>query len=799
MRVKFCEENGIILISERELIKTARRGISQTVPLDENEVDFHEGSRYIKSKLGKIGSPERITHKIEIDGYTFEIITKADSVKGNEITKIFESYFNVHRPKSDEKAQARGEAFIFAYIYAKNNGLSSILINCILVNESSGEFHEYKENVKFEVLERFFFKCVEKITVYARPEIERVTVRAPSMRSLRFPYKSLRESQKEFIETAHRALLHGTTLFATAPTGTGKTVSALYPSIRAMGEGKISKVFYLTPKGTTALAAKECIELFCKQSFTIKAIILTAKDKICTNSNICREKKSECKYLQNNNLVKAARELYDSGIAVVTEKDVRECAKRNLVCPYELSLTYSELCDLVICDFNYLFDTNVYIRRFFDEGGDYAFLIDEAHNLPDRAREMYSAELSLSELYGLSENELVSEHSKLKSATQVAACQFKDVLYPYISEDVYTYDDGRKEAFAHLCEVPEALHLSIRDLYFTLEQALFESYAAHDNEKEVRTRLLRGYAYKIESFYNALCRFSSSYELFIRLDGENITAKVFCIDPSEAIRERLSKGRGAIFFSATLSPLYYYKSVLGNDSTASLLNLPSPFDSSQLSVSIMDKISTRFSEREDTLSAICRVIAASISPKRGNYMIFSPSFEYSERLYAAFRSKYPKLNVLLQRRNMSKQEKEDFLSEFKKDSPSYLIGFCVMGGIYSEGIDLAGNSLIGAIVVGIGMPSLSFEREAIKAYFDEKFDEGKQFAYLYPGMNRVLQAAGRVIRREDDRGIIVLIDDRFSDPVYKKVIPSLWKNMKFISKAEELCETVKRFWSESDS
>ena len=196
-----------------------------------------------------------------------------------------------------------------------------------------------------------------------------------------------------------------------------------------------------------------------------------------------------------------------------------------------------------------------------------------------------------------------------------------------------------------------------------------------------------------------------------------------------------------------------------------MLEVSSPFDPSQLSVTIMDKVSTRFSEREDTLGVVCRVIAATVSAKRGHYMIFSPSFAYNEALSRAFSSKYPKIKIITQTKDMSAADKREFLESFKREENTYLIAFCVMGGIYSEGVDLAGDSLIGAVVVGIGMPSLSYEREAVAEYYDEKYEMGKQYAYIYPGMNRVFQAAGRVIRREDDRGVIVLIDNRFDDPI----------------------------------
>jgi Rad3-related DNA helicase len=327
-----------------------------------------------------------------------------------------------------------------------------------------------------------------------------------------------------------------------------------------------------------------------------------------------------------------------------------------------------------------------------------------------------------------------------------------------------------------------------------VEEEIYKNLSAKDEEKEKRLKLLYTYYYKLKNFRSVMQSFDSSYEMFIFFEGGEVRAKLFAVDPGREISKRLEKGKAAIFFSATLTPLYYYKSVLGGDGSSETLTVDAPFDPSQLSVCIMDRISTRYSEREDTLLAVCRAIAATVSAKRGNYMVFSPSFAYSEALAEIFARKYPKIKVISQTPDMSRTEKEEFLAEFSKEDKSYLIAFCVMGGIYSEGIDLAGDSLIGAVVVGIGMPGLSYEREAIAAYYDEKYEEGKQFAYIYPGMNRVLQAAGRVIRREDDRGVIVLIDDRFDDPIYKKIIPKLWHNMKFIGDPKELREELDEFW-----
>ena len=795
MRVKFNEQDGVLLISERELVKTARREISISVPLDEDELKLNPASLYTKRRLLLQSDGLEIRERVFIGEYEFEILARMDGVSKNVLTKVFEGDLNPKRLRKDEKAEARGEAYIFAYLYLKRHSYNSVTLEIIYVNQNSGEFIKESESVTKAALEAFFTKCAHKITIYAGPEIERVKLRAPSMNGVKFPYKAIREPQREFMQSVYRAISHGTTLFANAPTGTGKTAAVLYPAIRALGEEKITKCFYLTPKGTTMIAAKECIELFCKQKVKIKAIVLTAKEKICINRSVCKNSREDCKYIKNNALGLAALKLYNLDIPVITNKEIKNVSEEVGVCPYELSLAYSELCDVIICDFNYLFDTRVYIRRFFDEGGEYLFLIDEAHNLPDRAREMYSSEISNFELSIPCESILISEHSEFKRTIKAAEAEFYNILYPFVSEEMHEGENGEKTAFAHLKEVPDALFPLFERLLTSCDEALFESYKQKDENASQRTNLVREYGYRVSAFYKAICRFSSSYELFVFFENGALRAKAFCIDTGADIVERLKRGRAAVFFSATLSPLYYYKSVLGGDGSSEILSVDSPFDPSQLSVSIVDSVSTRYSEREDTLLAVSKIIAATVSPRRGNYMVFCPSFEYAERLYKVFRSKYPKINIILQERNMTKKEKEDFLLQFKSEDKSYLIGFCVMGGIYSEGVDLAGDSLIGAVVVGIGMPNLSYEREAIQSYYDEKYEEGKQFAYLYPGLNRVLQAAGRVIRREDDRGVIVLIDDRFADPLYKKTVPTLWRGMKFIKDAASLNENIKRFWN----
>ena len=789
--MRYDSEKNLLHLSVRELVSYARRGISGYTPFDEEEPEFL--SSYEEKNVSK-DNKCLLYREFCIDNYHFVVYGSPECAEENNIKYIAKIPTIRDTNKSEVKKQAKGEAFILGALYLYQNGNSFKELNLTIqyFAKDTYESQEVRETVSRDKLFGFFEKCSGAILSAAKSEIERVTQRLPSMKNIKFPYGKIRYGQDEFMRAAYKALSHKTRLYAAAPTGTGKTVSALFPAIRAMGNGKCDKVFYLTPKHTTALAAKDCIEKISSTGAKIRSVILRAKERLCKNSLVCKESKKACKKLSSGRMNEAVMALFDENIPTVTPDDISLFADKYEVCPYELSLTYSELCDVIICDFNYLFDPHVYIRRFFSSGGNYAFLVDEAHNLAERAREMYSAQISLSELS--MPLEFLGDLSPLKKAAEKASAEFSNLLLPLLRDEMREDKNGIMHGAYHTRALPGELYPLFEKLISVAEDELFSAFGAKDEEKNVRISFIRDYLYKISKFYKALVRFDDGFELFAFIDGDELRAKIFCLDTGGVISKCLDLGSGAVLFSGTLSPISYYRSVLGADRSSYSLEISSPFASEQLSVSFMDKITTRFSEREDSLPAVLRVIAATLSARRGNYMIFSPSFAYSDALSRAFAKKYPKIKVISQKPNMTAKEKDEFLSEFSKADGSYLAAFCVMGGIYSEGIDLVGDKLIGAIIVGIGMPSLSYEREAIAAYYQEKFDSGIEYAYIYPGMNRVLQAAGRVIRTENDRGVIVLIDDRFDDPIYKKTAPSLWRGMEFLPDAKILKERLEDFW-----
>ncbi len=794
--MKYCTDTKRLAIGIYEFILTAKRGISPYLCKDENEptppLSLHN-ENVVFLDFSRSGYSFRLYCDIAASGENMTFPVR--SLRGS--------------PDKEEKSLSRGIGYILALMdrctpteVEDDKGYRFKIADpekkshvCISYVSSRGEIGEvHTETVGVNKLLSFFEKCAEALPDHAKAEIERVTVRMPSMKDAKFPYREMRDGQKDFIKAAYRTIAKGGELFAIAPTGTGKTVSALFPAIRAIGDGRADKAFYLTPKTTTAKAAKECLELFSENGVKVRGIVLSAKERLCQRRLSCRDGYNLCPTLEKNSMTKAVLELFSKNLAVVDRDSLLAVAEAYTVCPYELALSYSELCDVIICDFNYLFDTRVYIRRFFSNGGNFAFLIDESHNLADRAREMYSAKISKSDIDSILNDELIAEASAVRAAARELSASFQSILFPIIKDELREDKDGAKSGAYHSKSLPQELYSAFLKAKEATEAELTSSCRAKDEENGRRARRIKDYIYILDSFLGAMERFDEHYELFLFYENGMLSAEIFCLDTGVAIRQRLNLGRSAVFFSGTLSPIEYYKEILGADNSSGVLNVESPFAPEQLSVSVISHVSTRFNQRDDTLFSICRYIAATLSAKRGNYMIFSPSFAYCEKLYSAFTAKYPKIRAILQKPEMTSEQKRDFLAEFEKNDGTYLAAFCVTGGIYSEGIDLTGDKLIGAVIVGVGLPTPSFEREAISAYYDEKSENGKLYSYIYPGMNKVLQAAGRVIRCEEDRGVIVLIDDRFDDPIYKSCAPYLWRDMKYFTDPKALNEHIKSFW-----
>ena len=778
--MRFDKESGEIVLQAAELVRLARIR-RRTRPLPD---ETPEGGP------GRAGEPvvDRYEHGVRRYRVTGELV-----FDGEDLVLFARVPGNPARPDPELVRQTRGEGFCLLAMANRAGQARSGSFKVVYLSPS-GETFEVRETPKGEDLDRFYARLFESVEQDAAHEIERVEKRLPSMAKAVFPYPNVREGQRELISSAYKAIRGGYSLYACAPTGIGKTASVLFPAVRAMGEGFCDKIFYLTPKNTAALAAVDAAERLAKAGADLRVLLLSAKERICPNDQICREIGGERCPLSRSAPARedeAALELLDAGKTTVDLALLRKTGEKYKVCPYELALRYAEYADIVICDYNYLFHPRVALRRFFSERGEWCFLCDEAHNLIDRARKLYSLDLPLTFFDAF--RPAAEQNPRLKATLDGTVSALRAILSPLVADSVETDGEGIKRGFYRRRDIPEGLPDALADLSDVCLAVLEERKLPPDILAG-----LRDATYDLAEAVAKLGRYSSRFVSFITLHGDALTYRALCLDPSEAIASRLALGRSAVFFSATMTPTAYYRNVLGGRSTDDELDLPSPFDPSQFCVSVLDRIGTRYSEREDTLKAVARAVLTTVKAKPGNYLVFCPSFAYLDRLAEEVGRLAPGLETVKQGRRMDRRERQAFLDRFAEDNRRALLGFTVVGGIYGEGVDLVGRRLIGAIVVGVGLPQPTPENEAIREYYDDVLEAGREYAYVYPGMNRVLQAAGRVIRREDDRGVAVLIDDRFAEPLYRRLMPNHWRGLKYVGDLKSLSHLLGRFWGGRD-
>jgi DNA excision repair protein ERCC-2 len=565
-------------------------------------------------------------------------------------------------------------------------------------------------------------------------------------------------------------------LLVEAATGIGKTVAVLYPAVKSFAEKVNQKIFYLTARTTGQVAAEKALDELRVKGLRLKSVTLTAKDKICfCPDSACHP--DECEYARGhydriNDAVKAifAKDAF-------TREQIVATAGAYRVCPFEFSLDLSLWADCIICDYNYVFDPRVYLRRFFhEENGDYIFLIDEAHNLVDRSREMFSAEIFKQPVLDM-RRQLKNELPHIfKALGRINAWLVK----------------ARKkceESGNPLAEKspPDELIPLLRSFLFITERWLSR------NIKTVFRECLLDLYFTISGFIRVADQYDECYTTCYEKIGKNLKIKLFCIDPSVHLAKAMSRCRAAVLFSATMTPMDYFKQILGCDAAARHLILHSPFPGENLGLFISDRISTYYRQRDQTVPQLSRAISALVEQKKGNYLLYFPSYEYMRKVYHSFASRNPKIQTILQTPGMSEPERGTFLKRFSDDNLQTLVGFAVMGGIFGEGIDLVGNRLVGAVIIGVGLPGISLERELIKDYFTRTLSGGFEYAYLYPGINRVLQAAGRVIRTEKDRGVVLLIDQRYARYQYKSLLREEWDPV-WVRDPEQLVSGLRKFW-----
>ena len=774
-----------IRISVRNLVEFIFRSgdIDNRIGKGVQKEAMQEGSRMHRKIQGRMGIEYRaeVPLKLEVpqeqyilvlEGRADGIITNAEGVTIDEIKCMYTDVTRFEEPIFVHKAQA----MCYAYIYALQNDLDQISVQMTYCDLDTEEIRRFQESFSFSWLKKWFLDMIEAYRKWTDFQFVWRKVRQASIQTLEFPF-SYRDGQRKLVGDVYRTINRKKILFIQAPTGTGKTISTLFPAIRAVGENLGDKIFYLTAKTITRTVAKDTCDLLKSHGYQGKVIVLTAKEKMCPceemdcNPSNCPRAKGH--YDRVNDAV------YD---LITTEDDftrerMLEQAEKYQVCPFEMSLDASLYADVIICDYNYVFDPNVYLKRFFSEGekGDYIFLVDEAHNLVERGREMYSAVLVKEEI--LAVKKLVrGKDRKLEAALE--KCNRQMLEWKRKCEKYVVYESIGAFAFSLM------RLMSLLDVFLQSRGEMPERKAITD------------FYLNLRHFMNMFERVDENYVLYSDFDEENrFCLHLYCVNPSVNLQECLERGNSTVFFSATLLPVNYYKNLLSSKKDNYAVYADSAFREEQRLLFIGRDVSSLYTRR--TIGEFRRIalyIQQVLRAKKGNYLIFFPSYRFMEDVYEQFLAVNEReVDCIMQSGNMNEAEREEFMQEFAESREKSLAAFCVLGGIFSEGIDLKEDLLIGVLIVGTGLPQICTQREILKEYYQEENGQGFDYAYQYPGMNKVLQAAGRVIRTASDRGIIGLLDERFLRNDYRQLFPREWSQYE-VHTLESLPGALENFW-----
>lgn len=725
-----------------------------------------------------------------------ESVVTIDEIKGT-----YRDVAKMKAPVPVHLAQAK----MYAYIYGSRQALRTVRVRMTYCNIDTEEIKYFHEEYSLFELRLWFEDVMEQYRKWADYESEWRALRQASIREMEFPFP-YREGQRDLVKYVYQTIYHKKKLFIEAPTGVGKTISTVFPSIKAMAEGMGDKLFYLTAKTITRTVAENTFEILRRNGLNFKSVILTAKDKICfMEETECNP--DHCPYAKGHydRINDAVYGLLTS-VHSFTRESIEEFARKHKVCPFELCLDMSLFADGVVCDYNYVFDPHVYLKRFFGDGmkGNYIFLVDEAHNLLDRGREMYSAVLCKEDFLALKKNIVQAAQKETAGRLSGFAPQLEKQL-----------EKCNKELLLLKRECENALIVEYIDSFVQALirlSATVDKYLDEHDDSIVRKDILNFY-FEISHFLEIYERVNDNYVMYTQMQSDgSFILKLFCVNPAENLGECMGRGRSTILFSATLLPIQYYKKLLGGRPEDYEVYARSIFNSEKRALYIGSDVTSKYTRRSETeYYNIARYIDEIVKNRHGNYMVFFPSHAFLEEVYRCYTAYFAdeSRECILQEDYMDEEAREAFLARFEGneqcdlsdvvkmdievEEEKILIGFCVMGGIFGEGIDLKHDSLIGAIVVGTGLPQVCFEREIVKEYFDLGGENGFDYAYRYPGMNKVLQAAGRVIRTAEDVGIIALLDERFLQQTYQRMFPREWEHLEPVTK-ETVAKKVERFW-----
>ena len=835
-----------IRLAVRQLVEF----LLQTGDIDSRFAGFdraNEGARIhrkLQKQAGEGYQPEVfLSGSREVDGIRCTVEGRADGIfTDSEGRTVIDEIKTTGVPSGEISAELNfchwAQGMVYASLYAAQQDLPEAAVRLTYYQIDDDKIFYFTRYFSSDELEDFFLGLLRQYAPWARRQLDWDAARAASLQAMRFPYASYRPGQRALAGEVYRACKTGREagkggfrLFCQAPTGTGKTMSALFPSLKAMGEGTGEKLFYFTARTTARAAAEDAVVLLrqANPGLVFRSVTLTAKEKVCLAKNeagrpVCMPE--ACPYARGyyDRRKEALAALLDGG-GQLDRPAIEAAARQFTVCPFELGLDLSDWADLVIGDYNYLFDPTVHLRRFFELAGDWIFLIDEAHNLPDRAREMYSASFAKSSIAEAKRALLRGKNALkghllradrellvLRRAVEALAPRRRTEAGP---ESVPASEPPQAEQLGFFDQppaakktapspaLPEPLYAQdgtvffrelppavVRPLYSLLPP--LQDWLEHNPDDPAHEQLLDLY-FSLHDLLRTADRYDEHSVTQLTARGSELTIRLLCLDPSAFVDESLACGRTSVLFSATLIPPAYYKKVLGCGG-ARAVALESPFPPGNLGLYCLPGISTRYRHREASVGPISDALAALAQSKVGNYLAFFPSYAYLRQVWADFTARYPGIRTIAQESGLDEAGRAAFLARFAPDPAETLLGFGVLGGVFGEGVDLVGSRLIGCAIVGVGLPQVSPRQEMLRRYFDDKDGCGFDYAYRFPGMNKVLQAAGRVIRTEQDRGVVLLLDDRFAQEGYRRLFPRHWAHLQYLPGAGALRQALRSFW-----
>lgn len=841
---------------------------------------MQEGSRIHRMIQRRMGAEYQAEVPLKVSfeekGYLLTVEGRADGIIHHENRVIIDEIKGIYRDPARWKEPLPlhlAQAKCYACIYGRQQKLQNIQVRMTYCHIPTEQLRYFYMDYALSELEEWFDGLMDSYRKWADYGWSWKQKRQKSIQGLKFPFP-YREGQRELVTDVYKTIYHKKKLFLEAPTGVGKTVSTIFPAVQAVGQGKGDKIFYLTAKTITRTVADDTFRLLREKGLHFKSVILTAKEKICfMEETECNP--DYCPYARGHydRINDAVYDLLTSQESFSREM-IEEYAGKHRVCPFEMCLDMSLFADAVICDYNYLFDPHVYLKRFFGDssGGDYIFLIDEAHNLLERGREMYSAVLVKEQFLDLRselKQTIMSEISRKARKSEVSG-QMTLVMTENMTQDMTVESQGDPEADEKLNHLSQLQNREKRQggrsvlvrqgyadkLVWHLEkcnkelltmkreceqccivqeidsfvqplmrlQAVMDDYLTEQEEEQpaVREQLLDFY-FEVSHFLEIYEELDENYVKYVRLcDDGSFLLKLFCMNPAEKLRRCMERGRSSILFSATFLPIQYYKKLLGGEVEDYEVYARSVFNPEKRALFIAGDVTSKYTRRsEEEYCNIARYIEEIVKNRHGNYMVFCPSYAFLYAIYEGYMENYAgeERECIIQSEHMSEADRESFLARFRRRSSIdlqaesamqaavameieeeaaediVLIGFCVLGGIFSEGIDLKNDDLIGAIIVGTGLPQVCFEREILKDFFNGEGEDGFDYAYRYPGMNKVLQAAGRVIRTVEDIGLVALLDERFLQFAYRRMFPREWEDYAAVT-VDTVAKQVERFWNE---